>query len=229
MSQIILICESLGKVKKLQEYAGSNYTVIPSYGHIRELAKTGTQSLGFNLDAQKKRVSCNYITRNSNSKKVLNKLLDAIKNSNQVVLATDEDREGEFISWHLWDALNLGNRGIKVMRVTFNEITQKAVQNALANPRQIDMNLVNAAKARSCLDKLVGFSLSPLLWQTGTGAKSAGRCQSAALHLLAEREKAVQSFQPEDYWLVRSHYTENLVGVVHLNNKELRFSSEEEA
>ncbi len=154
----------------------------------------------------------------------------SLKNSSRVVLATDEDREGEFISWHLFDALNLKNIGVEVVRVTFTEITRKAVQTALDNPRQIDLNLVRAAMARSCLDKLVGFSLSPMLWRTGTGAKSAGRCQSAALHLLAERERVILNFKPQDYWLVRSHYVDGWVGkLVDSSHQEIRFLSEQEA
>ncbi|MEB3281219.1 MAG: type I DNA topoisomerase [Lyngbya sp.] len=230
MSKNLLICESPGKVKKLTEYAGSDYTVIPCYGHVRELSKSGQLGMGFTLDTQRKRVSCDYISRSPNSQKVLIKLTQAIKNSSRVVLATDEDREGEYISWHLFDALNLKNIGVEVVRVTFTEITRKAVQSALDNPRQIDLNLVRAAMARSCLDKLVGFSLSPMLWKTGTGAKSAGRCQSAALHLLAERERVILNFKPQDYWLVRSHYVGGWVGkLVDDSHQEIRFSSQQEA
>ena len=212
MSKNILICESPGKVKKLTEYAGNDYTVIACYGHVRELSKSGQLGMGFTFDAQNQRIFCDYISRSPNSKKVLNRLTQAVKNSNRVVLATDEDREGEFISWHLWDALNLKNQDVEVVRVTFTEITKKAVQTALAHPRQIDLNLVHAAEARSCLDRLVGFSLSPMLWKTETGAKSAGRCQSAALHILAERERIINNLKPQDYWLIRSHYVGGYIG-----------------
>ncbi|MGB3401141.1 MAG: type I DNA topoisomerase [Microcoleaceae cyanobacterium] len=230
MSNNLLICESPGKIKKLTEYAGNDYTVIACYGHVRELSKSGKLGMGFTFDAQNQRIFCDYISRSPNSKKVLNRLAQAVKNSNRVVLATDEDREGEFISWHLWDALNLKNQDVEVVRVTFTEITKKAVQTALAHPRQIDLNLVHAAEARSCLDRLVGFSLSPMLWKTGTGAKSAGRCQSAALHILAERERIINHFKPQDYWLIRSHYVGGYIGnLVDETNSEIRLNSENEA
>ena len=230
MSKNLLICESPGKIKKLTEYAGTDYTVIACYGHVRELSKSGQLGMGFTFDTQNQRIFCDYISRSSNSKKVLNRLAQAIKNSNRVILATDEDREGEFISWHLWDALNLKNQDVEVVRVTFTEITKKAVQTALAHPRQINLNLVHAAEARSCLDRLVGFSLSPMLWKTETGAKSAGRCQSAALHILAERERTINNFKPQDYWLIRSHYVGGYIGnLVDESNSEIRLSSEKEA
>ena len=204
MSKKLFLIEAPGKIKKLRQILGSDYIVKASGGHIRELAKDGEGNLGFDLNSD--RISCRFVHRNPQAKKTIAELKELVKQVETVILATDEDREGEIIAWHLKDELKLRNH----QRVTYREITTTAVQSALKRPRQIDSNLVNAALARSVLDKLVGFKGSPLIWKLENGAKSIGRVQSAALHILCKREREIQSFKPQDYWLVSVLYAEGL-------------------
>ncbi|ELR99894.1 type I DNA topoisomerase [Gloeocapsa sp. PCC 73106] len=202
MSKKLFLIEAPGKVKKLRQILGSEYIVKASGGHIRELAQDGEDNLGFDLG--KDRITCRFVPRNPQAKKTIAELKELARNIDTVILATDEDREGEIIAWHLQQALNLRH----TQRVTYREITAKAVHNALQHPRQLDSNLVNAALARSVLDKLVGFRGSPLVWKLGNGAKSIGRVQSAALHILCQREREIQNFKPQDYWVVSVTYAE---------------------
>ncbi len=202
MSKKLFLIEAPGKLKKLRQILGSEYIVKASGGHIRELAKDGEDNLGFDLTGD--RIACRFIPRNPQAKKTISELKELARQVDTVILATDEDREGEIIAWHLKDALKLHNP----QRVTYREITHAAVQAALKHPRPLDSHLVNAALARSVLDKLVGFRGSPLVWKLQNGAKSIGRVQSAALHILCQREREIQSFQPQDYWLVSVVYEE---------------------
>ena len=204
MSKKLFLIEAPGKIKKLRQILGSDYIVKASGGHIRELAKDGEGNLGFDLNRD--RISCRFVPRNPQAKKTIAELKELVKQVETVILATDEDREGEIIAWHLKDELKLRNP----QRVTYREITTTAVQSALKRPRPIDDHLVNAALARSVLDKLVGFKGSPLIWKLENGAKSIGRVQSAALHILCQREREIQSFKPQDYWLVSVLYAEGL-------------------
>jgi DNA topoisomerase-1 len=202
MSKKLFLIEAPGKLKKLRQILGSQYIVKASGGHIRELAKDGHDNLGFDLNGSS--ISCRFVPRNDQAKKTIAELKQLTRQVDTVILATDEDREGEIIAWHLKEVLKLRNP----QRVTYREITPTAVQTALRRPRQLDSNLVNAALARSVLDKLVGFRGSPLVWKLGNGAKSIGRVQSAALHILCQRERQIQGFKPQDYWLVSVTYAE---------------------
>ena len=216
MSKKLFLIEAPGKLKKLRQILGSEYIVKASGGHIRELAKDGEDNLGFQFNlrgegAGNSQISCRFVPRNAQAKKNIAELRKLVRQVDTVILATDEDREGEFIAWHLQDELKLRNP----QRVTYKEITTAAVQSALKRPRRLDSNLIDAALARAVLDKLVGFRGSPLVWKLENGAKSIGRVQSAALHILCQRERQIQQFKPTDYWLVSVKYAEGFKAYYH--------------
>jgi DNA topoisomerase-1 len=197
----LLIVESPGKLKTLRKILGQGWNVQPSVGHITELAHDGEDSLGFELgDTQ---ITCRYIPRGDRGKEVIQKLRASVKNAHEVYLATDPDREGEAIAWHLAQQLKIPHP----KRVVYTQITEQAVKKALAAPTTLNLDLINAQRCRQCLDKLVGYRVSPLLWKS-TGGKSAGRVQSATLHLVCKREKEIQEFKPQDYWSVFVEYEE---------------------
>ncbi|MBD2068484.1 type I DNA topoisomerase [Leptolyngbya sp. FACHB-671] len=199
----LLLIESPGKLKKLGQILGPNWIVKASMGHIRELANDGEDALGFDLEGTQ--IHCRYEPRDARAKKVLAELRQAVKQANAVYIATDPDREGETIGWHLQQELRLKNP----RRVVYSEITPAAVQQAIAHPRTLDQALIAAGRARDCLDKLVGYKGSRhVVWQLNNGAKSMGRVQSATLHLLCVREREIQTFKPEDYWSVWVSYRE---------------------
>ncbi|MEM1393022.1 MAG: type I DNA topoisomerase [Cyanobacteria bacterium P01_H01_bin.150] len=202
MPKRLLIVESPGKVKKLSKILGSEWIVRASCGHIRELSNEGEDSLGFTMDGN--HVRCRYIPRSQQAKETISKLKAAAKQVSEVVLATDPDREGETIAWHLKEALGLR----EPKRVVYTEITESAVRSAVARPRRLDANLVGAGLCRDCLDKLVGYKGSPLVWALNNGAKSVGRVQSATLHLICQREREILAFVPQDYWSVWVDYAE---------------------
>ena len=202
MPKRLLVVESPGKVKKLSQILGADWIVRASCGHIRELSNEGEDSLGFTMDGNS--VQCRYIPRDQRAKETIQKLKEAVKQVNEVVLATDPDREGETIAWHLKEALGLK----QPKRVIYTEITESAVRAAVANPRQLDLNLVGAGLCRDCLDKLVGYKGSPLVWALNNGAKSVGRVQCPTLHLICQREREILSFVPQDYWSVWVDYAE---------------------
>ena len=202
MPKRLLIVESPGKVKKLSKILGSEWIVRASCGHIRELSNEGEDSLGFIMDGNN--VRCRYIPRSQQAKETISKLKAAAKQVNEVVLATDPDREGETIAWHLKEALGLRDP----KRVVYTEITESAVRSAVARPRKLNSNLVGAGLCRDCLDKLVGYKGSPLVWALNIGAKSVGRVQSATLHLICQREREIVTFVPQDYWSVWVEYAE---------------------
>ncbi|AFY53878.1 DNA topoisomerase I [Rivularia sp. PCC 7116] len=202
MPKRLLIVESPGKVKKLSKILGSEWIVRASCGHIRELSNEGEDSLGFIMDGTN--VRCCYIPRSQQAKETISKLKAAAKQVQEVVLATDPDREGETIAWHLKEALGLR----EPKRVVYTEITESAVRAAVAKPRRLDANLVGAGLCRDCLDKLVGYKGSPLVWALNNGAKSVGRVQSATLHLICQREREILTFVPQDYWSVWVDYVE---------------------
>lgn len=204
MSRRLLICESPGKIKKLKSILGADWNIKASMGHVVELANDGDDSLGFTLDNQNQRIICRYIPRGARGKQVLKDLREAVKQASEVFIATDPDREGETIGWHLAEQLKLKNP----QRVTYAEITDKAVQAAIANPRSLDLNLIAAGRCRDTLDKLVGYKGSPLLWKLGNGAKSCGRVQSATLHILCDREREIEAFKPQEYWSIFIDYQE---------------------
>jgi len=197
----LLIVESPGKLKTLRNILGPGWNVQPSVGHITELAQDGEDSLGFEL--KESSVVCRYVPRGERGREVIQKLRTAAKNAKEVFLATDPDREGEAIAWHVAQQLNLSNP----KRVIYTQITEQAVKAALQKPTVLDTHLIDAQRCRQCLDKLVGYRVSPLLWQS-TGGKSAGRVQSATLHLVCQREREIQNFTPQDYWSVWVEYQE---------------------
>ena len=196
----VVVVESPAKAKTINKYLGSDYKVLASYGHVRDLPpKDGSVDPEHDFD-MKWEVA-------SDSKKHVKAIADALAEDGALILATDPDREGEAISWHLQEALTK-RRAIKkdtpVSRVVFNAITKSAVTEAMQNPRDVDMELVEAYLARRALDYLVGFNLSPVLWRKLPGAKSAGRVQSVCLRLIVEREMEIEAFRPQEYWSVKA-------------------------
>ena len=191
----LVIVESPAKAKTINKYLGNNYKVLASYGHIRDLpSKTGSVDPENNFKM--------LWEIDSFSKKYLKEITDAVKNSSKIILATDPDREGEAIAWHVREFLNEKKllKDKQVERVVFNEITKKAIINGIDNPRQIEQLLVDAYMARRALDYLVGFNISPILWTKLPGSKSAGRVQSVALKLITEREHEIELFRPKEFW-----------------------------
>lgn len=191
MAKYLVIVESPSKIKTIKKFLGQNYEVVASNGHVRDLPKS---SLGIdvNHDYEPK-----YITIRGKGD-ILANLRKEVKKAEKIYLATDPDREGEAISWHLYYALKLEDK--KVYRITFNEITKNAVKESLKNAREIDMNLVDAQQARRALDRMVGYRISPLLWAKIKRGLSAGRVQSVALRIICDREEEINAFVPEEYW-----------------------------
>ena len=194
----VVVVESPAKAKTIEKYLGGDYRVLASFGHVRDLPPKDGSVLPEDNFEMKWEVA-------SDSKKHLKAIKDALKEDQNLILATDPDREGEAISWHLLEALQPSlKKGSAVNRVTFNAITKSAVTEAMANPRQIDQPLVDAYLARRALDYLVGFNLSPVLWRKLPGAKSAGRVQSVALRVIVDREMEIEAFKAREYWSVHA-------------------------
>ena len=191
MAHYLVIVESPAKVKTIKKFLGSSYTVAASNGHVRDLPKS---QMGIDVEND---YEPKYITIRGKGD-ILANLRKEVKKADKVYLATDPDREGEAISWHLATALKLDDK--KMRRITFNEITKKAVKASLKAPREIDMNLVDAQQARRILDRMVGYRISPVLWAKVKRGLSAGRVQSVALRLIADREAEINAFIPEEYW-----------------------------
>src|SRR5690625_1839771 len=193
MAKNLVIVESPAKAKTIEGYLGKDFVVMSSYGHVRDLAKKGVAiDVENNFEPQ--------YEISADKKKVIAELKKKVKEVDTVWLATDEDREGEAISWHLFEVLKLKNKDTK--RITFNEITKDAVLKAITEPREIDKKLVDAQQARRILDRLVGFELSPVLWKKVKPSLSAGRVQSVAVRLLVEREREITNFKPSNYFRV---------------------------
>ena len=200
----LVIVESPAKAKTINKYLGSDYTVLASYGHIRDLpSKNGS------VDPENDFKMIWEV--DSFSKKYLKEITDSAKDSKKIILATDPDREGEAIAWHVKEFLEEKKllKDKEVERVVFNEITKKAVTNGIDNPRKIEPHLVDAYMARRALDYLVGFNISPILWTKLPGSKSAGRVQSVALRLLTEREQEIEVFQPKEFWTLNIIFKNN--------------------
>ncbi len=193
MAKNLVIVESPAKVKTIKKFLGSGYQVMASNGHVRDLPKS---QLGVDVEHD---YEPKYITIRGKGDVVAGLRKEA-KKADKIYLATDPDREGEAISWHLMEALKLKESGKKVYRITFNEITQNAVKESLKNARDIDMQLVDAQQTRRMLDRMVGYRISPLLWSKVKRGLSAGRVQSVALRLICDREEEVAAFKPEEYW-----------------------------
>jgi DNA topoisomerase-1 len=195
MTSKLVIVESPAKARTLNRILGRSYSVKASIGHVRDLPKA---SLGVDTE---KSFTPRYVIP-PEKKKIVGEIKEAISKASSIYLATDPDREGEAISWHLVQATKLDKNGRPVRRVVFHEITKDAVQEAFRNPRSIDMNLVNAQQARRILDRLVGYKLSPLLWRKVQRGLSAGRVQSVAVRLIVDREQEIQDFVPQEYWVM---------------------------
>lgn len=191
MAKYLVIVESPAKVKTIKKFLGANYEVAASNGHVRDLPRS---QMGIDIEHD---FEPRYITIRGKGD-ILASLRKEVKKADKIYLATDPDREGEAISWHLLNALKL--EGKKVYRITFNEITKNAVKESLKNAREIDMDLVDAQQARRCLDRMVGYKISPLLWAKVKRGLSAGRVQSVALRIICDREEEINAFIPEEYW-----------------------------
>ena len=199
MAKYLVIVESPAKVKTIKKFLGPNYEVAASNGHVRDLPKS---KLGIDVEHD---YEPKYITIRGKGD-ILANLRKEVKKAEKIYLATDPDREGEAISWHLMEALNLKNSGKKVYRITFNEITKNAVKESLKHPREIDMDLVDAQQARRALDRMVGYRISPLLWSKVKRGLSAGRVQSVALRMICDREDEIAAFIPEEYWTLDASF-----------------------
>lgn len=198
MAKNLIIVESPAKSKTIKKFLGSNYTVVASNGHVRDLPKS-QMGIDFENDFEPK-----YITIRGKGE-LLASLRKEVKKADKIYLATDPDREGEAISWHLFFALKLDPK--KTKRITFNEITKNAIRQAIKESREIDMDLVDAQQARRVLDRIVGYSISPLLWQKVKRGLSAGRVQSVALRIIADREAQIDAFIPREYWSLEAEFS----------------------
>ena len=196
MAKNLIIVESPAKARTISRFVGKDYKVAASMGHVRDLP---ARELGFDVES----FDPKYVV-SQDKRSVIQALKKDIEKDTTVYLATDEDREGESISWHLISALKLKNQSIK--RIVFHEITRSAILHALENPRELDQNLVDAQQARRILDRAVGYELSPLLWRKVKGGLSAGRVQSVAVRIIVDREREIRAFKPEEYWRIKSDF-----------------------
>lgn len=220
MTKNLVIVESPAKAKTIQKYLGKDFSVLASYGHVRDLpARKGSVKPENNFS-----MIYEPIERNARH---IESIAKALKKSDALLLATDPDREGEAISWHVYELMKDKNllKDKEVHRIFFNEITKSAIQEAIANPREISMDLVNAQQLRRALDYLVGFNLSPLLWKKIRRGLSAGRVQSPALRLIVEREEEIERFKPQEYWKIIAQCEHKKTGfearLTHLNQEKL--------
>lgn len=218
----IIIVESPAKCKTISKYLGGDYTVVSSKGHIRDLATSGKYGLGIDIENDFKP---NYEIIKG-KKKDVKYLKDLIEKADHIYLATDPDREGETISWHLYDELKVPDE--KYDRIVFNEITKDVVLKALKNPRRIDMNLVHSGEARRFLDRIIGFRLSKVM-QSKTAGKSAGRVQSVALKLIVDREREILAFIPKEYWTIEADFKDFKATLETYKEKAIEIPNEKEA
>lgn len=218
----IIIVESPAKCKTISKYLGGDYTVVSSKGHIRDLATSGKYGLGIDIENDFK-PSYEII---KGKKKDVKYLKDLIEKADHIYLATDPDREGETISWHLYDELKVPDE--KYDRIVFNEITKDVVLKALQNPRRIDMNLVHSGEARRFLDRIIGFRLSKVM-QSKTAGKSAGRVQSVALKLIVDREREILAFIPKEYWTIEADFKDFKANLETYKEKAIEIPNEKEA
>ena len=221
MTKNLVIVESPSKSKTIEKYLGSDYKVVSSKGHIRDLATTGKYGLGVDIDDDFKP---NYVPI-PGKQKMISDLKKMVKDSDMIYLATDPDREGEAISWHLKEALNIKDNDY--LRVLFHEITKDKVIEAFKEPRKIDYALVKSQETRRILDRIIGFRLSKLM-QSKTGGKSAGRVQSVALKLIVDREREIENFNSEEYWTVTSVFDEFEASLFNYKGEEIKLTNEEE-
>jgi len=222
MTKNLVIVESPSKSKTIEKYLGKDYKVLSSKGHIRDLSTKGKFGLGVDIENNFKP---DYVIIKG-KKKDVDSLKKEVKASDHVFLATDPDREGEAISWHLYDALGLNDKVYD--RVVFNEITKPAIIEAFKHPRKIDQDLVNSQETRRILDRIIGFRLSNLI-RSKTSGSSAGRVQSVALKLIVEKEREIQAFVPEEYWSIKANFSEFSADLDTFNHEELKINNKDEA
>ena len=222
MSKNLVIVESPSKTKPIEKYLGSGYKVLSSKGHIRDLSTKGIY--GFGVDVEND-IKTDYIAMKGKTS-VINELKKEVKKADKVYLATDPDREGEAISWHLYDVLGLNDDNYE--RVVFNEITKDAVVNAFGHARKIDKDLVNSQETRRILDRIIGFRLSKLI-QSKTEGSSAGRVQSVALKLIVDREREIEAFEKEEYWTIKGIFPSFDAELYQYNHKDIEIKNEIEA
>lgn len=218
----LVIVESPAKCKTIEKYLGSDYKVVSSKGHIRDLATTGKYGLGVDVEND---FQPNYVIIKGKTKDV-NALKKDVKEAEIVYLATDPDREGETISWHIFDEIKIPDQ--KYKRVVFNEITKDVVLNSIQNPGKIDFDLVKSGETRRILDRIIGFRLSKLM-QRKTGGKSAGRVQSVALKLIVDREREIQAFVPREYWTIEADFNSFKATLEKYHGKEIEIPNEASA
>ena len=223
MSENLVIVESPAKSKTIEKYLGQNYRVISTVGHLRNLPS----KKGIDVD-NNYQMNYELIDRDHNKpQQIIRDIKNALKTAKKLYLATDQDREGEVIAWHLIDILEKENSlsGIEIVRIVFNEITKKAILESIENPRELSYDLINAQFARRSIDYLFGMGISPLLWGIGIRKGSAGRVQSPALKMIVEREEAIRKFIPQEYWTLNANFlkdTKPFDGFLHSNdNKKL--------
>lgn len=225
MAQTVVIVESVAKTKTIKKFLGKGYQVLSSVGHIKDLPKN---KLGVSIEDS---FEPQYITIRGKGK-ILSELKKAAETADQVYIATDPDREGEAIAWHIFEEIKPKNNRIK--RILFNEITERAVLEAIKNSKIINVNKVEAQKARRVMDRLVGYQVSPILWQTIYRGLSAGRVQSVALRLIVERERDIQAFIPQEYWSITAQLQGEKSGpffsnLIKINNKKIDIKNEQAA
>ncbi|MEG0576524.1 MAG: type I DNA topoisomerase [Bacilli bacterium] len=222
MSKNLVIVESPSKSKTIEKYLGKDYTVLSSKGHVRDLSTKGKYGLGVDVENNFKP---DYVTM-KDKKKTVTELKKEVKKADFVYLATDPDREGEAISWHLFDVLGLNEENYE--RVVFNEITKNAVIEAFKNPRKIDNEMVNSQETRRILDRIIGFRLSKLI-RSKTNGKSAGRVQSVALKLIVDKEREIQAFNTEEYWTITGIFNNFKADLFNYDHKDIEIKDEEQA
>ena len=225
MSKNLVIVESPAKAKTIEKFLGSDYHVLSSQGHIRDIEPLGKNSMGIDFENG---YAPNYVI-DEHKTHLIEQLEKEVKKSDTVWLASDEDREGEAIAWHLKEVLGLENKDTK--RIVFHEITKNAIQEAILHPRDIDYNLVNAQQARRVLDRIVGFELSPILWKKVTTGLSAGRVQSVAVRLIVEKEREIESFRASSSYRIFADFIGSNPGDASVLRCELnhRFSHKKDA
>lgn len=220
----LIIVESPAKAKTIKKYIGRGYEILASMGHLRDLPKS---KMGIDIE---KNFEPQYINIKGKGP-IIKNLKKVASKSKQVYLATDPDREGEAISWHLAHILNLNTT--EQIRVTFNEITKTGIKTGMANPRKIDQNLVDAQQARRVLDRLVGYNISPFLWRKVRPGLSAGRVQSVALRLIVDREEEIDKFKPEEFWTIEANFAKNkkkfTAKLFSFNNKKIEIKNKKQA
>lgn len=227
MSKSLIIVESPAKAKTISKFLDNKYHVVASMGHVRDLPK---QTLGIDLDNN---YAAKYVSDRTKTK-IIKELKDRAKDAPEIYLASDHDREGEAIAWHLTELLKKEIKGKPIHRITFNEITKKAIVESIQHPGDIDINKVNAQQARRLLDRIVGYKVSPILWKVIAKDLSAGRVQSVALRLVCEKEEEINAFIPEEYWKIfanfqKDNYQPFKSELNKLDGKKAKISSKEEA